>query len=60
MSTLEPRERTILHLRFVEELPQSQIAERIGTSQVHVGRLLASTLARLRSHLLAATELATG
>jgi RNA polymerase sigma-B factor len=51
MVRLAPRERTIIHLRFFEELSQAQIAERIGTSQVHVGRLLAATLAQLRAHL---------
>lgn len=45
---LGPREREILRLRFVEELPQSQIAARIGCSQMHVSRLLRATLARLR------------
>jgi RNA polymerase sigma-B factor len=51
MDRLAPRERTIIHLRFFEELSQAQIAQRIGTSQVHVGRLLAATLTQLRSHL---------
>ena len=48
---LRPRQRQILYLRFFEELSQAQIAEQIGTSQVHVGRLIASSLAELRSHL---------
>jgi RNA polymerase sigma-B factor len=48
---LSTRQRQILHLRFFEELSQSQIAERIGTSQVHVGRLIASSLAELRGRL---------
>lgn len=51
LETLRPRERTIIYLRFFEELSQAQIAERVGTSQVHVGRLLAATLAQLRHHL---------
>lgn len=51
LDRLRPRERTILYLRFYEELSQSQIAERIGTSQVHVGRLIASSLAALREVL---------
>ncbi|HEX3087218.1 MAG TPA: SigB/SigF/SigG family RNA polymerase sigma factor [Ilumatobacteraceae bacterium] len=51
LERLRPRQRQILHLRFFEELSQAQIAEQIGTSQVHVGRLLASSLAELRSHL---------
>jgi RNA polymerase sigma-B factor len=48
MNRLDERERTIVYLRFFEELSQSQIAERIGTSQVHVSRLLAAALAKLR------------
>jgi RNA polymerase sigma-B factor len=55
LDRLRPRERTILYLRFYEELSQSQIAERIGTSQVHVGRLIASSLAVLREALDEAT-----
>lgn len=51
LDQLRPRERHILYLRFFEELSQAQIAERIGTSQVHVGRLIASSLAELREHL---------
>lgn len=51
MGRLQPRERRILHLRFFEELSQAQIAELIGTSQVHVGRLITSSLARLRTYL---------
>lgn len=48
---LRPREREIIQLRFFDELTQAQIADRIGTSQVHVGRLIASSLALLRAHL---------
>ncbi len=44
-----PRERTILHLRFFEGLTQSEIAGRLGISQMHVSRLLARSLAQLRS-----------
>jgi RNA polymerase sigma-B factor len=51
LDRLRPRQRQILQLRFFEELSQAQIAEQIGTSQVHVGRLIASSLAELRSHL---------
>ena len=51
LDTLRPREREILYLRFFDELSQAQIAEQIGTSQVHVGRLIASSLAELRTHL---------
>jgi RNA polymerase sigma-B factor len=45
---LPERERTILVLRFYDGLTQSQIAERIGISQMHVSRLLARTLDQLR------------
>lgn len=51
LDRLRPRERVIVYLRFFEEMSQAQIAERVGTSQVHVGRLLASSLAQLRSYL---------
>jgi RNA polymerase sigma-B factor len=45
---LDDREREVLRLRFIEDLPQSQIAARIGCSQMHVSRLLRGTLTRLR------------
>jgi RNA polymerase sigma-B factor len=51
LDKLRPRERKILHLRFYEELSQAQIAEQIGTSQVHVGRLISASLRELRSLL---------
>ena len=53
LKALSARERAILHLRFVEDLTQSEIAERIGVSQMHVSRLIRRSLARLRT---AATE----
>jgi RNA polymerase sigma-B factor len=52
LSKLPPRERQILVLRFFAELTQSQIAEQVGISQMHVSRLLAKTLTQLRSELL--------
>ncbi len=48
LKKLPPRERKILHLRFVAGETQSQIADRLGISQMHVSRLLAKTLANLR------------
>jgi RNA polymerase sigma-B factor len=48
LPTLEPREREVLRLRFIEELPQSKIATQIGCSQMHVSRLLRRTLDRMR------------
>ena len=41
---LPARERMILSLRFGEELPQAEIARRVGISQMHVSRLLRRTL----------------
>ncbi|MFI8825713.1 RNA polymerase sigma factor SigF [Streptomyces sp. NPDC053431] len=52
IADLDERDRRIIHLRFVEELTQSQIGERLGCSQMHVSRLLSRTLNRLREHLL--------
>ena len=48
MHILPARERTVLHLRFVEDLTQSEIGDRIGVSQMHVSRLIRQALARLR------------
>jgi RNA polymerase sigma-B factor len=48
IADLPKREREILHLRFVEELTQSQIAKRTGVSQMHVSRLLRRSIADLR------------
>jgi RNA polymerase sigma-B factor len=52
LASLPERERTILLLRFFGNLTQTQIAERIGISQMHVSRLLARTLAQLRQDLM--------
>jgi RNA polymerase sigma-B factor len=51
LADLTERERTILRLRFADGLTQSAIAERIGLSQMHVSRLLATSLAKLRKAL---------
>lgn len=51
LATLDEREQKILTLRFYGNLTQSQIAEQIGVSQMHVSRLLARTLAQLRQAL---------
>jgi RNA polymerase sigma-B factor len=48
MHILPARERTVLHLRFVEDLTQSEIGDRIGVSQMHVSRLIRQALGRLR------------
>ena len=49
VNRLPSRERAIVRLRFVDELTQAEIGERVGVSQMHVSRLLARSLARLRS-----------
>ncbi|MEU6767403.1 RNA polymerase sigma factor SigF [Streptomyces sp. NPDC046853] len=52
LAQLSERDRQILRLRFVDELTQSQIGERLGVSQMHVSRLLTRTLTRLRAGML--------
>jgi RNA polymerase sigma-B factor len=52
VDALPPRERRILMLRFFGNLTQSQIAAKLGISQMHVSRLLARTLAQLRDQLM--------
>jgi len=49
LAQLPPRERLILRLRFFDGLTQSEIASRLGISQMHVSRLLARSVAALRS-----------
>ncbi|GLZ39522.1 SigB/SigF/SigG family RNA polymerase sigma factor [Actinokineospora sp. NBRC 105648] len=49
---LPERERRILMLRFFKNMTQTQIAEKIGVSQMHVSRLLARTLETLRAGLV--------
>ena len=51
IEALPPREKRILLLRFFRGMTQSQIAEEIGVSQMHVSRLLNRTLAELRNSL---------
>jgi RNA polymerase sigma-B factor len=48
---LDERERLVLRLRFVEDMTQSQIADRIGHSQMHVSRILRRALARIREEV---------
>jgi RNA polymerase sigma-B factor len=43
------REREMLHMRFIEELTQTEIAQRVGISQMQVSRLLRRSLAQLRA-----------
>jgi RNA polymerase sigma-B factor len=51
MVHLTPREREIMYLRFVEELPQSEVARRLGISQMHVSRLQRAALENLKRQL---------
>ena len=51
VDALPERERQVLHMRFFESMTQSQIAERIGVSQMQVSRILAHTLRCLRDQL---------
>jgi RNA polymerase sigma-B factor len=48
LALLPPRNRDIVKLRFIDGLTQSEIASRIGISQMHVSRLLATSLVLLR------------
>jgi RNA polymerase sigma-B factor len=51
VDTLPKREQLIMRLRFYEGMTQTQIAERLGISQMHVSRLLSRSLAQLRDRL---------
>jgi RNA polymerase sigma-B factor len=58
LNTLPERERRVVYLRFYLGLTQSEIAEEIGVSQVHVSRILRATLSQLEEELgSTATEL---
>ena len=48
---ISARERLVLRLRFVEDLTQAQIGERIGVSQMQVSRLIRQAVARIRAGL---------
>jgi RNA polymerase sigma-B factor len=60
LSTLPDRLRTILCLRFVDDLTQTQIADKLGISQMQVSRLLTRALDQLRRHILATRPTRTG
>lgn len=51
MARLESRQREVIVLRFSDDLTQSEIAARLGVSQMQVSRLLRRALATLRDHL---------
>ncbi|MFE9369933.1 SigB/SigF/SigG family RNA polymerase sigma factor [Streptomyces sp. NPDC006711] len=52
IAALTDRERAILSLRFGQELTQAEIGARVGLSQMHVSRVLAQIMERLRAGLL--------
>jgi RNA polymerase sigma-B factor len=56
LATLDEREQKILTLRFYGNLTQSEIAEQVGISQMHVSRLISKALLKLRGHLGADTR----
>jgi RNA polymerase sigma-B factor len=49
LARISPRERTVLQLRFAEDLTQAEIGARIGVSQMQVSRLIRQALGRLRA-----------
>jgi RNA polymerase sigma-B factor len=51
LRVLDDRERMILHLRFFEGLTQSQIAQQVGISQMHVSRLIRRALEKIREEI---------
>ncbi|HVH62312.1 MAG TPA: SigB/SigF/SigG family RNA polymerase sigma factor [Candidatus Dormibacteraeota bacterium] len=51
MEHLTPRERAIMAMRFYEQMSQSEIARRLGISQMHVSRLQRAALEQLRKHV---------
>jgi len=53
---LDDRERMILQLRFFDGLTQSQIAQQIGISQMHVSRLIRRSLEKIREEIAADEE----
>jgi RNA polymerase sigma-B factor len=53
---LDDRERMILHLRFFKGLTQSQIAQQVGISQMHVSRLIRRSLEKIREEIAAEEE----
>jgi RNA polymerase sigma-B factor len=50
---LDERERRILQLRFFDGLTQSQIAQQVGISQMHVSRLIRRSLEKIRAEIAA-------
>jgi RNA polymerase sigma-B factor len=53
---LDERERMILQLRFFDGLTQSQIAQQVGISQMHVSRLIRRSLEKIREEIASDEE----
>jgi RNA polymerase sigma-B factor len=53
---LDERERKILQLRFFDGLTQSQIAQQVGISQMHVSRLIRRSLEKIREEIASDEE----
>jgi RNA polymerase sigma-B factor len=51
MSVLDERERKIVEMRFFDDLTQTQIAQRLGISQMHVSRLLRRALQKMQAYM---------
>jgi RNA polymerase sigma-B factor len=51
LAEISERDRKVLHLRFVEDMTQSEIAEQVGVSQMHVSRILRATIEKLRQRI---------
>jgi RNA polymerase sigma-B factor len=56
---LDERERKILQLRFFDGLTQSQIAQQVGNSQMHVSRLIRRSLEKIRTEIASEEEIGT-
>jgi RNA polymerase sigma-B factor len=56
MKVLDERERKIIEMRFFEDLSQTQIAQRLGISQMHVSRLLRRALQKMQAYLRGVSE----
>lgn len=51
LQEISERDRMVLHLRFVEDMTQSEIADQVGVSQMHVSRILRATVEKLRQRI---------
>ncbi|MFE5998816.1 SigB/SigF/SigG family RNA polymerase sigma factor [Streptomyces sp. NPDC056454] len=52
LATLDDRERTIISLRFGQEMTQAEIGRHLGVSQMHISRILHRILTKLRAGML--------